>query len=65
MATLPARDRLPTSAASREFAEAGGLMSYGTSISDMFRQVGVKLSSAASTDANITWRGRRNTSNVG
>jgi ABC-type uncharacterized transport system substrate-binding protein len=27
--------------ASREFADAGGLMSYGTSLVDMYRQVGV------------------------
>jgi putative tryptophan/tyrosine transport system substrate-binding protein len=25
----------------REFAEAGGLMSYGTNIADAFRQIGV------------------------
>jgi putative tryptophan/tyrosine transport system substrate-binding protein len=40
-ATLAARDRLPTSYALREFAEAGGLMSYGTNLADMFRQVGI------------------------
>jgi putative tryptophan/tyrosine transport system substrate-binding protein len=37
-----ARDlRLPTVYAVREFAEAGGLMSYGTNFADMYRQVGV------------------------
>ena len=41
LATLAARDRLPTSYALREFAEAGGLMSYGTNLADMFRQVGI------------------------
>ena len=40
-ATLAARDRLPTSCANRAMVEAGLLMCYGTSISDMFRQVGV------------------------
>jgi putative ABC transport system substrate-binding protein len=40
-ATLAARDRLPTVAPPREFAEAGGLMTYGASLSDMFRQVGI------------------------
>ena len=40
-ATLAARDKLPTASISREFAEAGNLMSYGTSIADMFRQVGI------------------------
>ena len=41
LVTLTARDRLPASFVSRELAEAGLLMSYGTSISDMARQVGV------------------------
>src|SRR5207237_4826227 len=40
-ATLAARDRLPTSYGAREMVEAGVLMSYGTSVADMFRQVGI------------------------
>jgi putative tryptophan/tyrosine transport system substrate-binding protein len=40
-AKLTARDRLPASAFARESVEAGVLMSYGTSIADVFRQVGV------------------------
>jgi putative tryptophan/tyrosine transport system substrate-binding protein len=40
-ATLAARDRLPTSCANRAMVEAGLLMSYGTSIPDFFRQVGI------------------------
>jgi ABC-type uncharacterized transport system substrate-binding protein len=40
-ATLAARDRLPTSCGNRVMVEAGLLMSYGTSIPDMFHQVGV------------------------
>src|SRR5262249_14669449 len=40
-ATLAARDRMPTSCANREMAEAGLLMSYGADLADMFRQVGV------------------------
>jgi putative ABC transport system substrate-binding protein len=39
--TLAARDRMPASYASREMTEAGLLMSYGTNIADMFRQVGI------------------------
>jgi putative tryptophan/tyrosine transport system substrate-binding protein len=35
---LAARHRLPTVSATREIAEAGGLMSYGPSIRDMFRR---------------------------
>ena len=40
LATLTARDRLPASAANRELVQAGLLMSYGTNLSDMGRQVG-------------------------
>ena len=40
-ATLAARDRIPATYANREIVAAGGLMSYGTDIADMFRQVGV------------------------
>jgi ABC-type uncharacterized transport system substrate-binding protein len=40
-ATLAMRDRLPASFLTREMVEAGLLMSYGTSVADMFRQVGI------------------------
>ena len=40
-ATLTARDRIPASYAVRELVAAGGLMSYGTDVADMFRKVGV------------------------
>jgi putative ABC transport system substrate-binding protein len=40
-ATLAARDRVPASYASREYVEVGGLMNYGTSLSEMSRQTGV------------------------
>ena len=39
--SLAARHALPASYASREFVEAGGLMSYGTSLVEMYREVGV------------------------
>ncbi len=39
--TLTARDRIPATYGLREFVEAGGLMSYGTDIANMFHQVGV------------------------
>jgi putative ABC transport system substrate-binding protein len=40
-ATLTARDRIPAVYGNREHAEAGGLMSYGSDLAGMFRQVGV------------------------
>jgi ABC-type uncharacterized transport system substrate-binding protein len=40
-ATLTARDKIPAAYSVREHVEAGGLMSYGTDLADMFRQVGV------------------------
>jgi putative tryptophan/tyrosine transport system substrate-binding protein len=41
LATLTARHTVPTIFPSREFTEAGGLMSYGPSITDEFRQAGI------------------------
>ena len=39
--TLAARDRVPASYFTREMVEAGGLMSYGTDVPEMYRQVGM------------------------
>jgi putative ABC transport system substrate-binding protein len=41
LATLAARERIPTAYNDRESVAAGGLMSYGIYQADMFRQVGV------------------------
>jgi putative ABC transport system substrate-binding protein len=41
LAILSARERIPAAYAVSEFVAAGGLMSYGTDIVDMFHQVGV------------------------
>jgi putative ABC transport system substrate-binding protein len=40
-ATLTTRDRIPAAYGQRDFVAAGGLMSYGTDLADMFHQVGV------------------------
>jgi len=41
LATLAARHALPSIYALREFAEVGGLMSYGSNFTELFRQAGV------------------------
>jgi putative ABC transport system substrate-binding protein len=43
LALLATRHAIPAIYAQREYAEAGGLMSYGTNIADAFRQVGVYI----------------------
>jgi putative ABC transport system substrate-binding protein len=37
---LAARHRIPAIYTRREYAEAGGLMSYGSNVADRFREVG-------------------------
>jgi putative tryptophan/tyrosine transport system substrate-binding protein len=39
--TLTARERIPATYSLRDYAKAGGLMSYGTDLADVSRQVGV------------------------
>jgi putative ABC transport system substrate-binding protein len=41
LVTLATRHAIPAVYTVREFAEAGGLMSYGTSLAEAFRQIGV------------------------
>jgi len=41
LATMAARHAVPMTSATREIAEAGGLMSYGPDIADAWREVGV------------------------
>ena len=41
LALLAARHGIPAIYAQREYADAGGLISYGTNLADAFRQVGV------------------------
>jgi putative ABC transport system substrate-binding protein len=40
LANMAARHVVPTAFAVREYVDAGGLMSYGTSLADMHREVG-------------------------
>jgi putative ABC transport system substrate-binding protein len=44
LSVLASRNRIPTIYQWREFAAAGGLMSYGTSLTESFRQVGIYAS---------------------
>jgi putative tryptophan/tyrosine transport system substrate-binding protein len=41
IAMMAAHYSIPTAFAVREYVDAGGLMSYGTHLLDMFRQVGI------------------------
>jgi putative ABC transport system substrate-binding protein len=41
LVAFTASHRLPAVAGEREFTEAGGLMSYGTNVPDVYRQIGV------------------------
>ena len=41
MATLTAVNKIPAAYSNRDAVAVGGLMSYGTDLADMFRQVGV------------------------
>jgi putative tryptophan/tyrosine transport system substrate-binding protein len=41
LATLAARHGMPAIYALREFAQAGGLMSYGSNFAELFRQAGI------------------------
>jgi putative tryptophan/tyrosine transport system substrate-binding protein len=41
LATMAARHGIPMTSSTREIAEAGGLMSYGTNLADVWRQLGV------------------------
>jgi putative ABC transport system substrate-binding protein len=41
IATLAARERIPAAYSVRDYAAAGGLMSYGTDVADRYRQTGV------------------------
>jgi putative ABC transport system substrate-binding protein len=58
LATLTARSRIPATFGVRDYAAAGGLMSYGTDFPEAFRQVGIYtgkiLKGAKPTDLPVT-----------
>jgi putative tryptophan/tyrosine transport system substrate-binding protein len=39
--TLTARDRIPATYSLRDYVKVGGLMSYGTDLADVSRQIGI------------------------
>jgi putative tryptophan/tyrosine transport system substrate-binding protein len=41
LVNLASRHAMPATYSTRDFAEAGGLMSYGTNLTDIYRQAGV------------------------
>ena len=43
LATLATRHAIPTAYALRDYAEAGGLMSYGPSLRDAYRQIAIYI----------------------
>jgi ABC-type uncharacterized transport system substrate-binding protein len=64
LTTLAARHAIPATYALRDYAETGGLMSYGTSLADMFREVGVYVAASSRAPSQRTCRScsRPNTS---
>ena len=61
LATLAAYHRLPTIFGMREFVEAGGLMSYGEKVEELYRQLGIYSGRILKGESPLTCRcgGRR------
>jgi putative tryptophan/tyrosine transport system substrate-binding protein len=56
LATLAARNGIPATYANRDYAEAGGLMSYGTNVTDSFREAGSMLATSLRGKSPLTCR---------
>jgi putative ABC transport system substrate-binding protein len=56
IAALAARHAIPAIFATREFAEAGGLMTYGASLHDAFRKAGVYKAASLTARSPLTCR---------
>src|SRR5262249_28615905 len=59
LATMAARHAIPMTSGSRDIAAVGGLMSYGTNIPEVYRQIGVDRDHARPHRAANTTVGRR------
>jgi putative tryptophan/tyrosine transport system substrate-binding protein len=58
--SLAARHKMPAMYYRREFAEAGGLASYGASVPDAYRQAGVYVARVLRGEKPVLGRRRRN-----
>ena len=58
LAALADRNRLPTMYPLREYIEAGGLISYGASITEAYRQAGVYVGQFSRGRSRATYRSR-------
>jgi len=56
LAVLAAHHAIPATFSQRDYAEAGGLMSYGTSLTDAYRQVGVYAGRFSRVPNPLTFR---------
>jgi ABC-type uncharacterized transport system substrate-binding protein len=62
---LASHHRVPATYGTREFAEAGGLVSYGPSLTDAWRQVGVGADASGNASIYLPGAGGRGASHLG